>query len=93
MVGSLRGHTQMPLPFYTPASISMLPFHGALAWMDGLCNGQLRGMDGNGCTGHPFPFRGCVDRGRGMDRQPGYYFTGTEEAMYNGLGKPASVLL
>ena len=58
-----------PLPVHTPASISTYPFHGTLSWMDGLCNGQLHGMDGNGCTDHPFPRRGYVDRGRGMDRQ------------------------
>ena len=40
--------------------------------MDGLCNGQLHGMDGNGCTDHPSPRRGYVDGGRGMDRQPVY---------------------
>ncbi|KAG8665169.1 uncharacterized protein FPOAC1_013147 [Fusarium poae] len=29
-------------------------------------------MDGNGCTDHPFPRRGYVDGGRGMDRQPAH---------------------
>jgi hypothetical protein len=41
-----------------------------MAWIDGLYNGQLHGMDGNGCADNPFPRHEYVDRGRGIDRQP-----------------------